>query len=338
MKRDRDDPDEIESAPSIYDTRPEDSDLWFLPPDDAAWDLPGPTATPGEATDPGDWLRAESRLGRELARAAAAAARLDERVRQAGGGAVRRLALAEAAALSWETGDRVAVERLALHDLDRADMARDDAGALGAAHWAFRRLSSGAGPLEGLDVFLGRDGTEQDPAMLRWTDGLEALADALPVVRAAWAFRAWRAAGLSPDIMEPAVIAARIGAAGARALPFLPLAQATPPFLAAGSAADRLALWARAVENGALRALMTLDALARWEDRALKATSRLTGRTPGLLIEALMATPALSAGMAARATGASAAGTRRNLAWFERAGLVREITGQGRFRFWQASL
>ena len=42
--------------------------------------------------------------------------------------------------------------------------------------------------------------------------------------------------------------------------------------------------------------------------------------------------------MAARATGASTAGARRNLGWFERAGLVREITGQGRFRFWQAAI
>ena len=83
---------------------------------------------------------------------------------------------------------------------------------------------------------------------------------------------------------------------------------------------------------------MTLDALAAWQARATAATARLTGRTPRLLIAALVASPAVSAGMAARATGTSTAGARRNLGRLEAAGLVREITGQGRFRFWQAAL
>ena len=184
--------------------------------------------------DPREWLAAEARLGRELARAAAAAARLDERVRQEGAGAVRRLALAEAAALSWQAGDRVAVERLALHDLDRADMVRDDAGALGAAHWAFRRLSGGPAPQAGVAAFLGSEGADEDPAVRRWQEGLEALGAALPAVRAAWAFRAWRVAGLSAGLIEPAVIAARLGGAEARALPFLPLAVAAAPYQSGG--------------------------------------------------------------------------------------------------------
>src|SRR5690606_38161300 len=153
------------------------------PVEAAVWDMPGRTAAPAPLAA-ADWLAAERRLGRELARAAAAVARLDERVRQAGSGAVRRIAMAEATALSWEAGDRVAAERLALHDLDRADMVRDDATALGAAHWAFRRLSGGPGPEDGLDTFVGRDGTGEDPAVLRWQEELARLDGALPVVRA----------------------------------------------------------------------------------------------------------------------------------------------------------
>ena len=258
-------------------------------------------------------------------------------MRQAGPGALRRLALAEAAAISWQAGGRVAAERLALHDLDRADMGRDDAGALGAAHWALRRLAvrpgGGPGPEHGLDAFLAREGVAADPAVPGWKDGLAALGAALPLVRAAWGFSAWRTTGLSAGVLEPAVIAARLGGAEGRGPGFLPLAQVAAPYFAGGDAAARLAAWARAAEAGALRALMTIDALAAWQARATAATARLTGRTPRLLIAALLASPAVSAGMAARATtGTSTAGARRNLGRLEAAGLVREITGQGRFR------
>ncbi len=71
-----------------------------------------------------------------------------------------------------------------------------------------------------------------------------------------------------------------------------------------------------------------------WRHRAEKATRALQGRTPARLIEALIATPALSSEMAAELTGASRAAILRNLTWFEENHLIREMTGQGRFRFW----
>ena len=321
--------------PSIYDTEPP-AEPWFVPPDPAAaaWDLPGPhAARPGPL--PRDWLVAEARQCRALARAAAAFARLDERVAAGPPGLARRLALAEASAISWQAGGRVAEDRLALHAVDRADMVRDDATALAAAHWAFRRLEAAPG----LDdaAFLGRDDLAEDPAWLRWQAGQGALDGALPLVRAAAAFHLWRAEGLGAEVLEPAVLAARIGGSEGRALPFLPLARATAPYAAGGGAAERLGAWAAAAETGCLRALMQLDRLAAWEARARAATAGMSGRTPGRLIDALLAWPVLSAGMAARATGASAPGIRRNIARLAEAGLVHEITGQGRFRFWRAA-
>ncbi len=325
-------------ALSIYDAGPQE-EPWFVPPppdvSDTAWDMPGPRAArPGPAVS--DWLAAEAGQGRALARAAAAFARLDERVAAGPAGLVRRLALTEASAISWAAGGRVAEDRLALHDLDRADMARDDAGALAAAHWALRRLEGGPGPEA--PGFPGGDGLAEDPAWLRWQAGQGALAEALPLVRAAAAFPLWRAEGLGADVLEPAVIAARIGGAGGRTLPFLPLARSAAPYTVGGSADDRLASWARAAETGALRALMDLDRLAAWATRAREATAAMSGRTPGLLIDALLASPALSAGMAARLTGASRPGIRRNIARLAEAGMVQEITGQGRFRFWRAAV
>ena len=40
--------------------------------------------------------------------------------------------------------------------------------------------------------------------------------------------------------------------------------------------------------------------------------------------------------MAEALTGASRAAVQRNLKWKEDRGLIREVTGQGRFRMWRA--
>ena len=42
--------------------------------------------------------------------------------------------------------------------------------------------------------------------------------------------------------------------------------------------------------------------------------------------------------MAQAITGASRAAVQRNLAWMQNHGLIREITGQGRYRMWRAAL
>jgi DNA-binding IclR family transcriptional regulator len=41
--------------------------------------------------------------------------------------------------------------------------------------------------------------------------------------------------------------------------------------------------------------------------------------------------------MAEMLTGASRAAVQRNLAWMEERGLIREMTGQGRYRMWRAA-
>ena len=53
---------------------------------------------------------------------------------------------------------------------------------------------------------------------------------------------------------------------------------------------------------------------------------------------ALTEWPAVSAPMAQAITGASRVAVQRNLAWMQNHGLIREITGQGRYRMWRAAL
>lgn len=49
----------------------------------------------------------------------------------------------------------------------------------------------------------------------------------------------------------------------------------------------------------------------------------------------LMEWPLVSALMAEALTGASRAAVQRNLAWMEARGLIREVTGQGRYQMWR---
>ena len=330
----------------------DDDDLWFLPgppideaPTDPLWEQADRQAI----FDPRDWRRAEAAQGRGLARAAAAFARLDALVSD---GFAKRLALAETSALLWAQGDWVSADRIALYGLLRESSLKDARG-LSRADWAVQRVL-GAGMPEDLAVFLGRrraefDGLEnlgRHPVGVEF-DGLEGdwqaarrgLEDTHPITQAAGLFAAWRAFGLSApnDALEAGVAAGKIGGAEGRNLRFLPVASGGA-IGQGGAVADRLARWYAAVENACLQAEMQHAQLNTWAKRARQASAGLSGKTPALLIEALQATPALSAGMVARTCSCDKATARRNLNRFAKLGSIREITGQGRYKVWSAAL
>ncbi len=62
----------------------------------------------------------------------------------------------------------------------------------------------------------------------------------------------------------------------------------------------------------------------------------LSGRTLPALRAVLSEWPLVSAPMTETLTGASRAAVQRNLGWMESRGLIREVTGKGRFRMWRA--
>lgn len=324
-----------------------DDDLWFLPAaEDLSVDLPpGPRAGQRRLFDPAEWRAAQGALAAELAQVGLRFGMLDERLAGMGEGALRRLALREVADLSWWTGDRIGVDRLALWIAARAGAAAEDTPALARAGWAVRRLTIGTGPCReagqggwrtGIAAFLGRDGD----AVAEVAEAMAGLAGLHPVVEAAVLFHAWLLASSGPAAtVEAAVLAARHAATMARgAALFLPLAMSGVSGLtASGSAERRLALWLTGAEQATLSALAQLDRLRIWEARARAATADLSGRTPPRLVAALVAWPALSVPMAEEIAGASRAAVQRNLDSLAARGLVREITGQGRFRMWAAA-
>lgn len=208
------------------------------------------------------------------------------------------------------------------------------------------------GAREGIVGFLGRQpgpGRAPDDGpgarMAGWSGLMRAAADLHPISQACLAYHAWPMSdetgpGPRNDRLEAAVTAARLGAAEARGggrggAVFLPLALAGPAALRPGGAPEaRLARWCDGAEQAVLAALRRIDRLEAWHDRARRTTAGLSGRTPPLLLATLADWPLVSAPMAEQLTGASRAAVQRNLAWLEGAGLIREVTGQGRFRFW----
>ena len=137
--------------------------------------------------------------------------------------------------------------------------------------------------------------------------------------------------------MEAAVTAARIAASEGKGAVFAPLAMGGAGGLRAdGPPAERLARWLGGMESATMTAMRHLDDIEAWSARAKAAMTTLSGKTPSALRAALTDWPLVSAPMAEALTGASRAAVQRNLGWMEAKGLIREVTGQGRFRMWRA--
>lgn len=293
--------------------------------------------------DLAEWQAAEAALAQPLAELALDLGRLVERAEVLGPGAAERLAHAEAASISWWTGDRIGADRIALWLSWRIGATGDDAEALLRTAWAARRLSlprpSGRDRAAALAQHLGLDseaarGLAGDvAALLPGTGQLGAVATGCA------AFHLWRLLEERPDHLrdiEAAVLGARLGLPiEGQALGFLPLSLAGVSGLAASGTVERkLSAWIAGAHHAVLAALMTLERLRRWQVQAGVATADLSGRTPALLIDQLMRAPMLTVPQLVEATGASRHAVRYNLGLFAARGLVREVTGQGRFQIW----
>ena len=356
-----------DDRPGPFDPDPETvPDPWFLPGLDGMGraDGAGNLSEEGAAScrnifDPAAWRAAQAELSAPLANLAALFGALDERLRAGPAGWRQRLALLEVVDLGWWTGDRIAMDRLALWLGLRVGAVGEDAPALLRAGWAARRLMEGPAPDQngwqaGLAVFLGRAGQGAGSEAL--SDLADLMSDTAllhPVTQAAIVFHGWRMLGQQKEKagrgfpgqdvtvdVEAAVLAARHGArTGRGAALFVPLALTGPGALrASGSVAKRLAAWIAGAAQATQAALLHLDRLRDWEIRARSATEGLSGRTPPALIAALAAWPMVSAVLAEELTGASRAAVLRNLDVLVGRGLIREITGQGRFRVWAAKV
>ncbi|MDA7429122.1 hypothetical protein PGB28_11690 [Primorskyibacter aestuariivivens] len=333
------------------DEESHEDDLWFLPgpleeePDDLP---PGPRAEPPDNALINDWAKAEAAHAARLAKVAGRLGALDDRLLRGPDGWRHRLALIEAADLSWLAGDRVSSDRLALWISMRLSGAQDDPNALARVGWAVRRLTGGPGPMVDLAAFLDRrdpenieDATERlEDRAGGWLEVMKSAVHLHPITRACMGFHLWSLAGLGQqgDQIEAAVTAARITASDGRGANFAPLAMGGAGGLrASGLPPERLARWLDGMETACLTAMRHLDYIETWSARTEAEMISLSGKTPPALRAVLTEWPLLSAPMAEALTGTSRAAVQRNLTWMEVRGLVREVTGQGRFRMWRTA-
>lgn len=346
--------DDLEEIPDDLGQadEPSEDDLWFLPgPMEEESDyLPlGPRAEPSETSIIADWTQAEAGLAARMARVAGRLGALDDRLRRGPEGWRHRLALIEAAELSWFVGDRITPDRLALWISLRLSGVQEDAAALARVGWAVRRLMGGPGPHASLADFLGRHDPENiDSEEDRFTDraaGWLNLMDAAnnlhPISRACMGYHVWSLAGLGQhgERLEAAVTAGRIAATEGKGAVFAPMAMSGAGGLrGGGSPAERLGRWLDGMDNATLTAMRHLDDIEVWSACAETVMAPLSGRTSPALRAALTEWPLVSAPMAEALTGISRAAVQRNLAWMEERGLVREVTGQGRFRMWRSAI
>ncbi|WP_407703177.1 hypothetical protein [Thalassococcus profundi] len=329
-----------------------EDDLWFLPgPMEVEPDYlpPGPRRKPRETAVLDDWRKAEAGNAARLARVAGRIGALDDRLKRGPKGWRHRLALIEAADLSWFVGDRIGPDRLALWISMRLSGVQDDTAALARVGWAVRRLTGGPGPEVDLSAFLDRRDPENladeaEPFADRaggWLDLMAQAADLHPITRASMGFHLWSLAGLGQqgDRMEAAVTAARVAASEGKGAVFSPLAMGGVGGLRSGGPpANRLARWLDGMESACLIAMRHLNDVEDWTARAKAVMVPLSGKTPPILRAALTEWPLVSAPMAEATTGASRAAVQRNLAWMEARDLIREVTGQGRFRMWRIAI
>lgn len=333
--------DEAPNLPGPFD-REEEVEPWFLPSEEDSLD-PVSSAARRSLLDAAGWRAAEAGLAPDLVDLALDLGRLAERLSVAGPGALQRLALAEAGSLSWWHGDRVAADQLALWLSYRIGAAEDGGDGLIRTAWAARRLMvpMGGGVAEALAATLGGDGRADAGLLADVAAEMTALAGCSPLTRGCALFHLWRSLDERPDHLrglEAAVLGARVAGQGGR-LAFLPLTlTGFTALTASGNPEARLAGWISGAHRSVLAALMLLDRLADWQARARAGTADLSGRTPARLIAALAAHPMLAAPQAEAESGASRAAVQRNLDLLVARGLVREVTGQGRFRVWAARL
>ena len=328
-----------------------EDDLWFLPgpmDDEPDYLPPGPRAEPRETEVLDNWRISEACHAARLARVAGRVGALDDRLRRGPEGWRHRLALIEAADLSWFVGDRIGPDRLALWISMRISGLQDDTAALVRVGWAMRRLTGGPSPEVDLSAFLDRRDPENmadeaepfEDRAAGWLDLMAQAADLHSITRACVGFHLWSLAGLEPqgDRMEAAITAARVVVSESKGAIFAPLAMGGAGGLRAGGPpSDRLLRWLEGMETACLTAMRHLDDIEAWTMRADAVMFPLSGKTPPALRAVLTEWPLVSAPMAEALTGVSRAAVQRNLAWMEARELIREVTGQGRFRMWRTS-
>ncbi len=262
-----------------------------------------------------DWLEAQARLATALAEAALVVGAYRERMRAAPRGMMRRLLFWQAATLTALGGERLLAEQLALMQVGQLFGSNARQPAVRHASVIIDILD---GPIP-VSISMTADG-----AFLH------------PLIRSAFLLFSGKDVRDERDRAIAMARAVRLLASDQADAPgFVPVLPGSWPV---EKTEMQLEWWLAALRGGCAEALTLLSQLEAWHRHAEAVSTGWSGRTHARLIRVIGAWPVVSAAMAESESAASRAAVQRNLDRLARAGLVREVTGQNRYRLWAADL
>ena len=368
--------DEDLSPPSIWDEIAEDAEndagesfAWTPDPEDL--EPPGPIEpgggeTYGEHSDDNprlsglggisgsEYLRHEARNWKSLISAVEVIVTLGERLRaQYAQSKLRchaisyQLAIDEISEILWSDGIFLSPDRLHLFFSQRVSPGRH-APALARAEMATQVLARIDHPLRNPTV-LEAEAREGGHRVLSGDNVLSLIHEARqldchPITRQAFLMRQLTEDPATPDgqgLIERSAQASLLHGYDLAPLPFIPLAIGGHQRLSmlGRPLPQDLGRFFEAVQRAGQAALGYIHALDRWQER-FASHHRRPSKTLAALRDKLLEDPVIRADCLERAggRGASSAHVRRLLHDLERAGLVREVTGDRSFRYWSIAL
>lgn len=340
---------------SIYDGEEKDEDdLWFMPFDEESGSEAGSDVK--FIFHYSDWIDAERSLAGELAEANYLYGCLDERIRLQPL-LKDRIARLEAVELAWLSGHRVGHDILNKHLVLADSIHERDQRAISETRWAYQRYMSSLMPIEdSIRDVLGRNKTYEltDSHLIKKTTGTqfedlyeefeEYIKGAIGLQRlslGALSFFAWQSIEVSgeSDFFEAAVISQKISAQNTRkgGLGFVPLALGGKgAFLRSGTIEQRLKTWYRLIENACQRAILDLNSVEIFKKRALEVSFKQT-KTYEKIIESFVNYPVLNVNTLMKTADIGKDAALKYIDLMEDDGLIAEITGTKKFRFWRIS-
>ncbi|MER5174021.1 hypothetical protein [Thioclava kandeliae] len=271
----------------------------------------------------------------ELAATSIRWGRFIDRFKRAPKGLQQHLAIREACDLSWLGDHPVQPERVSLWLAMRTSSITYDLNALQQTAWTVRHLLSATDPLDDLQAFLDRKqeaGGDIDrcSAIIMQASGLS------PIVRACYAHSIWTLAELGKHgaRIEGAVLAQRLASSFTSDTGFLPMASAGSAPFSGASAYQRLVRWLDGAGASILRAMRILDDYEHWGHLARASQAIFKVETRDALIDLFLCAPYVTTALAMDRTGLSKTSIVRHLTALQDNGIVREITGQNRFKIW----
>jgi hypothetical protein len=313
-----------------------DDDLWFLPPDFEVQDDKPRRVALAQKKD--HWSEAQSQYSRELSDLSFLQGQY-EAFSFKNSGVRNRIALRCLSQILWWAGIYIPVERIILWKELQLTPNADEQTAYDSAAWAQTRLLGFSKPADAslsqvIRVIIDQD-TGNDFELPSPLIELEHCTQLTSITQAASVLKLWRQchdASLRTDVLA-ATLAAIIGA---RTPGFvMPIGLSGVLALRSSGAEDQyLGQWIQGLTQDYQTALAWIDRHDVWQRNAVKCCADQRGDTPLRVVQFAAEQGYVTVASVQSSLAIGRATAQRQLDWLQRRNVLREITGQDRYRIW----